>query len=142
MTVCGSGSASARSGLGINYFVLNAGMPRVAMENADGEMLLVVQHGRILVTTEFGRLISEPNYILVIPRGVKFKVDLLEPNTDDIDAKYNKDNEFARGYFCEIFNGNFDLPERGPIGANSLASEIDFEVPTSHYEKDLEGLED
>lgn len=94
-------------------------MNKKIFENADGEMLIVVQKGSILITTELGRMTSKPNLIVVIPRGIKFKVDLLDCTE-------------CRGYFAEVFNGHFELPERGVIGANNLASEIDFEIPQAY----------
>jgi len=47
-------------------------------ENSDGEMLIVVQQGTILITTELGKLTIQPNFITVIPRGIKFKIDLVD----------------------------------------------------------------
>ena len=50
----------------------------------------------------------------MIPRGIKFSVDL------------NEKNDQIRGYICEIFKGHFKLPDLGPIGANGLANARDF----------------
>jgi len=47
-------------------------------ENSDEEMLIVVQQGTILITTELGKLTIQPNFIAVIPRGIKFKIDLVD----------------------------------------------------------------
>ena len=47
-----------------------------------------------------------PGEIVVIPRGVKFRVEI--PNGP------------ARGYICENYGGAFTLPERGPISAIAL----------------------
>lgn len=69
--------------------------------------------------TEFGKLTVKPREILVIPRGVKFSVELTKP---------------IRGYICEVFKGHFKLPDLGPIGANGLANARDFEIPTACYE--------
>lgn len=44
-------------------------------------MLLVLQEGKIRITTELGLLDIEPNFIAVIPRGMKYKIDILDmPN--------------------------------------------------------------
>jgi homogentisate 1,2-dioxygenase len=40
----------------------------------------------------------------------------------------------GKGYVCEIFNGHFDLPDLGPIGANGLAYPRHFLYPTAAYE--------
>ena len=48
------------------------------MVDADGDMLLVPQRGALRVHTELGMLLIEPCEILVIPRGFRFAVDLVE----------------------------------------------------------------
>ncbi|MCG8441020.1 MAG: homogentisate 1,2-dioxygenase, partial [Caulobacterales bacterium] len=40
----------------------------------------------------------------------------------------------ARGYVCENYGAYFELPERGPIGANGLANPRDFLYPVAAYE--------
>jgi homogentisate 1,2-dioxygenase len=61
-----------------------------------------------------------PQEIAVIPRGVRFRVELLDPD--------------ARGYVCENFSSPFRLPDLGPIGSNGLANPRDFLAPTAAYE--------
>ena len=85
--------------------------------NGDGEMLFVLEHGRLRFWTEFGIIDAEPGEIVVIPRGVKLRVELVEGP--------------ARGYVCENYGGTFTLPERGPIGANCLANPRDFLTPVA-----------
>jgi homogentisate 1,2-dioxygenase len=92
--------------------------------NADGEMLIVPQRGRLLIATELGVLDIEPQQIAVIPRGIRFRVTL-------------PDGE-ARGYVAENFGAALRLPDLGPIGSNGLANPRDFEVPVAAYE-DLDG---
>src|SRR6202034_866851 len=84
----------------------------------------VPQSGAILLFTEFGRLDVKPGEICVVPRGAKFRVELLEAQ--------------ARGYICENYGAMFRLPDLGPIGANGLANPRDFQIPQAAYE-DLEG---
>lgn len=69
-----------------------------------------------------GWLKVSPIEIVVIPRGVKFRVIVEGP---------------SRGYISETFQGRFELPDLGPIGANGLANPRDFLAPTAAYE-DLE----
>jgi homogentisate 1,2-dioxygenase len=88
--------------------------------DADGELLLVPQQGRLQLRTEAGRLDVAPGEIAVIPRGYKFAVDL----PDGV----------ARGYVCENYGRPLDLPELGPIGANGLANPRDFLYPRAAYE--------
>ncbi|MEZ5934100.1 MAG: homogentisate 1,2-dioxygenase [Alphaproteobacteria bacterium] len=46
--------------------------------SADGEMLLLPQQNSVKLVTEFGIIIEGPGEILVVPKGVKFRVDLVE----------------------------------------------------------------
>jgi homogentisate 1,2-dioxygenase len=89
--------------------------------NADGELLIVPQVGRLLVFTELGKLEIEAGDVAVVPRGMKFKV---EPVGGP-----------SRGYVCENYGAKFTLPERGPIGANCLANARDFKAPVAAYEE-------
>lgn len=75
--------------------------------------------------TEFGLLVVPPNHIAVIQRGIRFSID---PTDGD-----------CRGYLLEIFNGHFELPDLGPIGANGLANPQDFFYPTAAYDREDEG---
>lgn len=117
-----AGDAASRNGLGIFVYTANAPMDRRAFQDADGDLLIVPQHGAIRATTEFGVLLVAPNEICVVPRGVRFKIDP-EP----------QDAAWIRGYILEVFNGHFELPDLGPIGANGLASPHDFAYPTAAF---------
>jgi homogentisate 1,2-dioxygenase len=92
--------------------------------DADGELLIVPQQGRLRIFTELGIVDVEPQEIAVIPRGVRMRIEL--PDTT------------ARGYICENFGALFQLPDLGPIGSNGLANPRDFETPVAAYE-DREG---
>jgi homogentisate 1,2-dioxygenase len=116
----GTGEPHAHSGCGIHLYAANRSMTRRAFYDADGELLLVPQQGRLLLLTEFGRLQLAPLEIAVIPRGVRFRVELLDGA--------------ARGYLCENYGLPLRLPELGPIGSNGLACERDFRTPTAWYE--------
>ena len=119
--MCGAGEPSLKNGLGIHLFSFNKNMGNQAFYSSDGDMLIVPQMGHLHITTEYGKLEIEPEQIAVIQRGIKFKVDL-------------KDCDQARGYICETYKSHFQLPDLGPIGANSLANPIHFESPTAWYE--------
>ena len=124
VTYAGTGEAGSHHGCGIHLYAANRSMARRAFYDADAELLLVPQQGRLLLYTEFGRLEVEPLEIAVIPRGVRFRVELLDGA--------------VRGYLCENFGTPFRLPDLGPIGSNGLACERDFRTPTAWYE-DSEG---
>jgi homogentisate 1,2-dioxygenase len=58
----------------------------------------------------------------VIPRGIRFAV------------RFNENGgslPYIRGYILEVFDGHFELPELGPIGANGLAAARHFLYPTA-----------
>ena len=122
-TLAGNGSPSAMSGAAMHVYACNRSMQRFFCD-ADGELVVLPQQGRLRIATELGRLDVAPQEIAVIPRGVRFRVDLLD--------------EAARGYVCENFGALLRLPDLGPIGANSMALPRDFLTPQAWYE-DVEG---
>ncbi len=120
MTMGGSGSPEAAAGVSIHYYLANRSMVDKVFFDADGESLLVPQEGRLRLVTEMGVLEVEPLEIAVLPRGVRFRVEL----PDGV----------ARGYVCENHGAQLRLPELGPIGSNGLANARDFLAPTAAYE--------
>lgn len=119
-TIAANGDAKTLSGIGIHVYTANTGMENCFFNNADGEILFIPQQGELLAYTELGRLQVKPGEIMVIPRGIKFKIEL--PNGP------------VRGYICENYGGDFHLPERGPVGANGYANDRDFQFPTAWFE--------
>lgn len=115
-----AGDVGARQGIAIHLFAANRSMSGRAMFNADGELLIVPQAGGLRLVTEFGVLDVPPLHIGVIPRGVRFRVELMDGP--------------VRGYVCENYGAHFRLPELGPIGANGLANPRDFESPGAWFE--------
>jgi homogentisate 1,2-dioxygenase len=120
VTMGGNGDAAARSGVGIHLYAATRPMGARVFYDADGELLIVPQQGTLLLRTELGRIEAAPGEIAVVPRGIKFAVDLPE--------------ESARGYVCENYGAPFRLPELGPIGANGLANPRDFLTPVAAFE--------
>ncbi|MBS1852031.1 MAG: homogentisate 1,2-dioxygenase [Acidobacteria bacterium] len=120
ITMAGNGDASTRTGVAIHLYAANASMTGRFFFNADGEMLIVPQMGRLLLRTEMGILDVAPGEIGVIQRGIKFRVELPDGA--------------ARGYVCENYGALLRLPDLGPIGANGLANPRDFETPVAAYE--------
>ncbi|MBK9608203.1 MAG: homogentisate 1,2-dioxygenase [Betaproteobacteria bacterium] len=121
MTLAGNGDAGAGAGIAIHLYAANRDMTDRYFFNSDGEMLLVPQQGTLRLCTELGVLEVAPREIAVIPRGLRFRVEL--PRGP------------ARGYVCENYGAHFRLPELGPIGANGLANARDFEVPVAAFEE-------
>ncbi|MFD4005845.1 homogentisate 1,2-dioxygenase [Streptomyces rubiginosohelvolus] len=123
-TLGGNGDAAQRAGMAIHLYHANSSMTDRVFSDSDGELLIVPERGGLLLRTELGLLHVEPGHVALIPRGVRFRVELLE--------------ETARGYVCENYGRPFALPDLGPIGANGLANARDFLAPVAAYE-DHEG---
>ena len=124
ITVAGNGSAAAQAGIGIHVYAANRSMQGRYFYDADGELLIVPQLGRLRIATELGVIEVEPQEIAVIPRGLRFRVELIDGE--------------ARGYVAENFGALLRLPDLGPIGSNSLANARDFLTPVAAYE-DVDG---
>ena len=123
-TLAANGNVASQQGIGIHLYLMNQSMQQRFFYNADGEMLFVPQSGGLRLHTECGILEIAPGEIAVIPRGMKFRVVLLD--------------DTARGYLCENYGAAFELPERGPVGANGFANDRDFETPIAAFD-DSEG---
>ncbi|MTV36005.1 homogentisate 1,2-dioxygenase [Duganella radicis] len=115
---------AGNSGCGIHLYAANRDMQGRYFYDADGELLIVPQQGRLHIATEMGVIDIEPQEIAVIPRGVRFQVSLPDGS--------------AHGYICENFGALLRLPDMGPIGSNGLANPRDFLTPQAAYE-DKEG---
>jgi homogentisate 1,2-dioxygenase len=122
VTMAGSGGPQVQTGAAAHVYAANRSMTRRAFYDADGELLIVPQLGRQRFVTELGTIDSEPQEIVVIPRGVRFRVELLDTASG------------ACGYVCENFGANFKLPDLGPIGSNGPASPRDFLTPVAAFE--------
>ena len=121
-----NGDADAQTGIAAHLYLVNRSMTQRAFVNADGEMLLVPQQGRLTITTELGVLDVAPGEIALLPRGLAFKVAVDGP---------------SRGYVCENYGAPFRLPELGPIGSNGLANPRDFQAPVAAFEDGASGYE-
>jgi homogentisate 1,2-dioxygenase len=119
-TIAANGDASTQTGMAIHWYHANHGMQDRYFYNADGELLFIPQQGQFIAYTELGLLHLTVGEILVIPRGIKFKI---EPQSKHVS-----------GYLCENYGSPLTLPERGPLGANGLANQRDFEYPQAWFE--------
>lgn len=121
VTMAGNGDAATQTGMAAHIYAANRSMTERAFCNADGEMLIVPQQGRLRLVTELGVLETTPGEIALIPRGMRFRAELPDGP--------------SRGYICENFGAAFRLPELGPIGSNGLANTRDFLTPVAAYEE-------
>ena len=107
-------------GCAVHLYHAQRSMESRVFVDADGELLIIPQDGAIELQTELGRIEAGPGDIALIPRGLKFRVRLLDGE--------------ARGYVAENYGAPFRLPDLGPIGSNGLANPRDFEVPVAAFE--------
>jgi homogentisate 1,2-dioxygenase len=120
VTLCGNGDVGAQDGMATHIYAANTSMTDRAFYNADGEMLIVPEMGRLRAITELGVLEVAPGEILLIPCGIRFRMELPDGP--------------SRGYMCENYGAALRLPELGPIGSNGLANARDFLAPVAAYE--------
>jgi len=106
-------------GVAIHLYRASRSMAGRVFVDADGELVIIPQSGTLRIATELGILEVAPGSIGVVPRGVKFRVEI--------------DGE-SRGYVAENHGLPLRLPELGPIGANGLANPRDFETPVAWFE--------
>jgi homogentisate 1,2-dioxygenase len=120
VTMVANRDPASLEGVAVHVYRANRDMTDRYFFDADGELLIIPQQGRLDIATEMGRIEIEPAEIALIPRGVRFRVTL-------------PDGE-ARGYVAENHGALFRLPELGPIGSNGLANPRDFLTPAAAYE--------
>ncbi|MBO0820916.1 MAG: homogentisate 1,2-dioxygenase [Nocardiopsaceae bacterium] len=120
-TVAGNGDIATRCGMAVHLYTANHDMSERIFVDSDGELLFVPELGVVVLRTELGPLRVSPGEIAVVPRGIRFRVEVPDG--------------LARGYLCENFGASFTLPERGPIGANGLANSRDFRYPRAAFEE-------
>jgi len=121
-TIAGNGNVWEQRGVAVHVYRASRSMSGRYLSSSDGELLIVPQLGGLSLVTEFGLVDAAPGEIAVIPRGVRFRVEIAAPH--------------VRGYIAENFGAPFRLPELGPIGANGLANSGDFLTPVAAYEDD------
>jgi homogentisate 1,2-dioxygenase len=142
VTMAGNGSPAAQSGIGVHMYAANRDMQGRYFYDADGELLIVPQQGRLHIETELGVLDVEPQEVAVIPRGIRFRVAL--PDVDQARDAQGRASVAgagcagATGYVCENFGAFMRIPDLGPIGSNGLANPRDFLTPNAAFE-DVEG---
>ena len=115
-----TGDVNIQVGMASHVYLVTRSMEDEYFFSADSELLVVPQEGRLRFCTELGVIDLEPKEIAIIPRGLVYRVEVLEGP--------------ARGFVCENYGQKFDLPGRGPIGANCLANPRDFKSPVAAFE--------
>ena len=119
-TVTTAGDVNTQVGMATHIYLVNQSMEDEYFFSADSELLVIPQEGRLRFCTELGVIDLEPKEIAILPRGLVYRVELVDGP--------------ARGFVCENYGQKFDLPGRGPIGANCLANPRDFKTPVAAFE--------
>jgi len=119
-TMTTAGDVNTQIGMAAHIYLATKSMDDEYFYSADSELLVVPQEGRLRFRTELGVIDLEPKEIAIIPRGMVYSVEVIEGS--------------ARGFVCENYGQKFDLPNRGPIGANCLANPRDFKTPIAAFE--------
>jgi len=119
-TVSTAGDVNTHAGMASHVYLVTDSMQDEYFFSADGELLVVPQEGRLRFCTELGVIDVEPKEICMLPRGLVYRVEVLEGP--------------CRGFVCENYGQKFTLPHRGPIGANCMANPRDFKTPVAAFE--------
>ena len=126
-TITTAGDVNTQAGMASHVYLVTESMVDSYFYSADSELLIVPQLGRLRFVTELGVLEVGPQEIAMIPRGLVYRTEVIEGP--------------CRGFVCENYGQKFDLPGRGPIGANCLANRRDFKTPVAAFE-DRDGPSD
>jgi homogentisate 1,2-dioxygenase len=113
-------------GVAVHLYRASRSMKRRLFVDADGELLIIPSSGELRLATELGVIEVGPGAVALVPRGVKFRVEVAGD---------------SRGYVAENQGAPFRLPDLGPIGANGLANPRDFETPVARFEDSDEPTE-
>jgi len=119
VTMLANRDPSDLEGVAVHLYRATKSMTNRVFVDADGELLILPQKGRLHIFTELGRIDVAPGTVALVPRGVKFRVEV--------------EGE-SRGYVAENHGLPLRLPELGPIGSNGLANPRDFETPVAWFE--------
>ncbi|WP_417210400.1 homogentisate 1,2-dioxygenase [Antarctobacter sp.] len=119
-TMTTAGDVNTQVGMASHIYLVTESMVDDYFFSADSELLVVPQEGRLRFATELGIIDLEPKEIAILPRGLVYRVEVLDGP--------------ARGFVCENYGQKFELPGRGPIGANCMANPRDFKAPVAAFE--------
>ncbi|MEM6374869.1 MAG: homogentisate 1,2-dioxygenase [Pseudomonadota bacterium] len=119
-TMTTAGDVNTQVGMASHIYLVTASMQDQYFYSADSELLIVPQEGCLRFCTELGIIDLAPQEIAILPRGLLYRVEVLEGP--------------CRGFVCENYGPRFNLPDRGPIGANCLANRRDFKTPIAAFE--------
>jgi homogentisate 1,2-dioxygenase len=94
------------------------------------------------LTERAQRMMVRPGELLVIQRGMRFKVRLPDGpvrgcrSHQEAGLRAATDLVFLFSDIQEIFGSQFELPDLGPLGSHGLANARDFESPVASFDID------
>ncbi len=77
-TVTTAGDVNTQMGMASHIYLVTQSMQDEYFFSADGELLVVPQEGKLRFCTELGIIDVEPKEIAVLPRGLLYRVEVLE----------------------------------------------------------------
>lgn len=119
-TITTAGDVNTQVGMATHVYLVNTSMQDEYFYSADSELLVVPQQGQLRFATELGIIEVGPEEIAILPRGLVYRVEVIDGP--------------CRGFVCENYGQKFELPGRGPIGANCMANRRDFKTPVAAFE--------
>jgi homogentisate 1,2-dioxygenase len=119
-TMTTAGDVNTQVGMASHIYLVTESMVDEYFFSADSELLVIPQEGRLRFCTELGIIDIGPQEIAILPRGLLYRVEVLDGP--------------CRGFVCENYGQKFEMPGRGPIGANCLANPRDFKAPVAAFE--------
>lgn len=119
-TMTTAGDVYTQVGMATHVYLVTQSMKDEYFFSADSELLVVPQEGKLRFCTELGVIDVEPSEIAILPRGLVYRVEVIDGP--------------ARGFVCENYGQKLELPGRGPIGANCMANRRDFKSPIAAFE--------
>src|SRR5690349_20467073 len=76
VTMLANRDPSDLEGVAVHLYRATKSMAKRVFVDADGELLIIPQQGVLQLATELGRMEVPPGSIAVVPRGVKFRVEV------------------------------------------------------------------
>jgi hypothetical protein len=99
-TMTTAGTSTSQTGMARHVYLVTESMRDEYFYSRDGELLVVPQEGRLRFCTELGVIDLEPQEVALIPRGLVYRVEVLEGP--------------ARGFVCENYGSRSSFPTAGP----------------------------
>ncbi len=115
-----AGDVNTQVGMASHIYLVTESMDDAIFIPLIQRLLIVPQEGHLRFAPNWACIDVAPKEIAIIPRGLLYRVEVLEGP--------------ARGFVCENYGQKFDLPGRGPIGANCMANRRDFKTPVAAFE--------